>query len=473
MNKSEIMFGTDGWRAIISDEFTFANVRKVAQAIAAYLREKSKDKTEKPQLKNQKLIIIGYDARFLADKFAVEIAKVMKGNGISSLITERDTPTPIVAWSIKDKNALGAVMLTASHNPAEYCGIKFIPDYAGPATEEITKQIEENLRREMRDERRETKATIEHFEPGERYFTYIEKFIDVQAIQKAQPKVVYDPMYGSGRGYLDKLLEKFGARVEEIHNYRDVLFGGQNPEPANNLLTALKAKVLELKYDLGVASDGDADRFGIVDERGNFLDANKVIPLVFNYLIEKGIKGAVVRSIATTSLVDEIAKEHKIKVHETKVGFKHIAQIMMNEPVIIGGEESGGLSILGHIPEKDGLIADLLVVEMVSKKKKPLSRLWRELANKYGPYEYKRQKLGTTDEKKKKLMQKLNDNPPRQIGNLAVSAVKTIDGVKIILEDNSWLLVRPSGTEPIMRIYYEAKNESALASIADYVKTLV
>ncbi|NQU16649.1 MAG: phosphoglucomutase/phosphomannomutase family protein [Candidatus Saganbacteria bacterium] len=475
-----IKFGTDGWRAIISDEFTFENVRKVAQAIADYLNLKLQTSNIKINPKSQPQIIIGYDARFLADQFALEIAKVMKENGISSLVTERDTPTPIVAWSVKDKNVLGAIMLTASHNPPEYCGIKFIPHYAGPATEEITKEIEaklptSNAQRPSKSQIPTSNAQIEHFEPRERYFEYIEKFIDVEAIKKAKLKILYDPMYGSGRGYLDKLLVMYGCQVEEIHNYRDVLFGGQNPEPGDKELTELKAKVLEGKFDLGLANDGDADRFGVVDERGNFLDANKVLSLLFNYLITTGGRelGSVVRSIATTSLIDEIAKEHDIKVHETKVGFKYIAEIMMKEPVLIGGEESGGLSINGHIPEKDGILADLLVVEMAAKTKKPLSQLWRELVKKYGSYEFKRGKVETTDEKKNALMEKLKKAPPSEIGGMKVENVKTSDGVKLILEDKSWVLVRPSGTEPVLRIYYESKDPEVLKLIAQFAKGLV
>ncbi len=474
-----IKFGTDGWRAIISEEFNFENVRKVAQAIATYLKSKNLNSKQSQNSKSKNQIIIGYDARFLADKFAIEIAKVMKENGISSLITERDTPTPIVAWSVKDKGALGAIMLTASHNPPEYCGIKFIPDYAGPANEEITKQIERNLSEmtndkiQMTNKSSKSQAQIEHFEPREHYFEYIERFIDVDAIRKAKLKVLYDPMYGSGRGYLDKLLQMYGCKTEEIHNYRDVLFGGQNPEPGDKELTELKRKVVEGKFDLGLANDGDADRFGVVDEQGNFLDANKIIALVFNYLVSKGKKGSVVRSIATTSLIDAIAAEHNIKLHETKVGFKYIAEIMMREKVIIGGEESGGLSIDGHIPEKDGLLADLLVVEMVAKSKKTLSELWKDLIAKYGTYEFKRGKIETTEEKKSALMEGLKKSPPIEIGGMKVAEVKTTDGVKIILEDKSWLLVRPSGTEPIIRVYYESKDPGILNKIAQYVKGLV
>ena len=463
-----IKFGTDGWRAIISDEFTFENVRRVAKAIALYLINNKK--TDKP-------LIIGYDPRFLADKFAFEVAKVMEESGIDVLLPNRDMPTPVIAWSIKyvkPTGACGAVMLTASHNPSQYCGIKFIPEYAGPANETITKELESNSNKDIIIPTPKKKGTIDHFNPKEAYFEYLSKFIDFSVIKKAGLKIVYDSMFGSGRDFTDAILEKNGCNVVAINNYRDVLFGGQNPEPSDELLGDLKKKVIEEKALLGLANDGDADRFGIVDELGDFYSANQIISMIFDYLVTvKAQKGSVVRSIATTSMIDEIALGHGIKVHETPVGFKYIAEIMMKEDVIIGGEESGGLSIKGHIPEKDGVLADLLVTEMVSRLGKPLSQIWKDLVKKIGPYEGRRGKLELSDEKKKEVMDLLKNKPPSKVGELKVSKVKTIDGVKIILEDNSWFVVRPSGTEPLVRIYAESKNPKSLDAIDNYLKTLV
>lgn len=463
-----IKFGTDGWRAIISEEFTFDNVRKVAKSIALYLI--NNEKTGKP-------LIIGYDPRFLADQFAFEVAKVMQEAGIDVLLPNRDTPTPVIAWSIKYVNptgACGAVMLTASHNPPQYCGIKFIPEYAGPANETITKELEMNSNKEITLPKPAKKGKIDHFNPREAYFEYFSKFIDFPVIKKAGLKVVYDSMFGSGRDYTDTVLEKNGCKVISIHNYRDVLFGGQNPEPADELLGELKKKVVEEKAALGLANDGDSDRFGIVDEMGDFYSANQIVSMVFDYLVnERGFKGSAVRSIATTSMIDAIAKKHGIKVHETPVGFKYIAEVMMKEDVIIGGEESGGLSIKGHIPEKDGILACLLVVEMVSKKGKPLSQIWKELVAQVGPYEGRRGKLELTDAKKNEIMNGLKTNPPKTVGGIKVKEVKTVDGVKIILDDESWFVVRPSGTEPLVRIYAESKNSQSLDAIDKYLKSLV
>jgi len=460
-----IIFGTDGWRAVISDEFTFENVRQVASAIADFLL------TDRP---NHKLIIIGYDARFLADKFAETATKILEDAGFDCMLCERDTPTPVIAWEVKDRGAAGALMFTASHNPPQYCGIKFIPHYAGPATEEITSKIEENLRKLKVESRKLKVGKVERFEPRERYFKYIERFIDVEVLKRAKLKIVVDPMYGSGRGYLDLLLQRFGCQTEEIHNYRDVLFGGQNPEPEENTLIDLKNQIKESGANLGLALDGDADRFGVVDEAGDFYSANQILALVFDYLIEdKGLGGSVVRSIATTHMLDAIAQKHNIRVHETPVGFKHIAQIMMREEVILGGEESGGFTIKGHILEKDGILADLLVAEMVAKRGKPLSAIWEDLTAKIGTFLGGRGKLKVGEEKGWKIMEGLRSKPPDEVGGMRVKETRTLDGVKIILEDGSWFLIRPSGTEPLLRIYSEARNQADLNKIENFCYNLI
>lgn len=463
-----IKFGTDGWRAVISEDFTFENVRKVAKAIAFYLIEHKK--SDKP-------LIIGYDPRFLADKFALEVANVMRSAGINVIMADRDLPTPVVAWSIKytkPSPACGAVMLTASHNPPQYCGIKFIPEYQGPANETITKKLEANANKEISLPAPAKKGELIHFAPRDTYFQALSKLVDLSAIKKAKLKIVYDPMFGSGRDFTDLLLAQNGCSVESIHNYRDVLFGGSNPEPSDELLGDLKKKVVEVKADLGLANDGDADRFGIVDETGDYYSANQIIAMVFEYLVtDKKLKGSAVRSIGTTAMIDAIAKQHGIAVHETPVGFKYIAEYMMKEDVIIGGEESGGLSIKGHIPEKDGILACLLVAEMVARRGKPLSAIWSDLTKKIGAYEERKGKVELSEEKKQALMKNLKSSPPKNINGLKVSQVKTADGVKIIFDDGSWFLIRPSGTEPLIRIYAESRNKDSLDKIDNYLKTLL
>jgi alpha-D-glucose phosphate-specific phosphoglucomutase len=460
-----IKFGTDGWRAIISDEFTFANVKKVAKAIALYLINHKL---------NKKPMVIGYDPRFLADKFAEEVSKVMEDAGIDVYLTERDTPTPVVAWEVKDKKAAGAVMLTASHNPAEYCGIKFIPDYAGPADEATTSEIQENSNEDVVLPKAAKKGKVERFEPKQRYMKYIESFVDPALIRKAKLKVVYDSMHGAGRGYLDKILQNFGCQVEAIHSQRDVLFGGKSAEPSDENLDELKNMVSELSADVGLANDGDADRFGVVDEKGIFMNANQIIALIFEYLVsEKKYTGSVVRSVATTHLIDRIAERHKIKIHETPVGFKHIAQLMMREDVVIGGEESGGFSIKGHIPEKDGILADLLIVEMLARRKKPLSEIWKEVIKTFGEVYTKRINLKLEEKEKNEFMKKLEDETPPELARVKVVKVNKMDGVKMILSDGSWVLARSSGTEPLVRIYAESDKEQKLAVILEAVQNLV
>lgn len=452
-----IKFGTDGWRAVISDEFTFENVRKVARAIALYLAGRGP-------------LIVGYDSRFLADKFAEEVVKVMEEAGIDCLLTERDTPTPIVAWSVIDKKAAGAVMLTASHNPAEYCGIKFIPHYAGPATESITSQLQENSNQELDFPGADKKGRVERFEPRQRYSRYIESFVDLDLIRRAKLKIVYDPMHGSGRGYLDRILPVF----ETIHAERDVMFGGNSPEPSDEHLGELKKKVLEFSADAGLANDGDADRFGVVDEKGKFLHPNQVLPLLFYYLVkEKGYSGAVVRSVATTHLIDRIAKQFKVKVYETPVGFKYIAELMMKEDIIIGGEESGGLSIKGHIPEKDGILAGLLVVEMLARWRKALSKIWEELVSMFGETYNTRLNLSLDETAKNKFMEKLQRESSKEIAGIKIEEMERLDGVKILLVDGSWVLARPSGTEPLVRIYAESDRQEKLAMIVESVEALL
>jgi len=462
-----IKFGTDGWRAVISDEFTFANVRLVAQAIANYIHNHKQD---------GKKLIVGYDPRFLADKFAEEVIKVMESNSISCLLPERDTPTPVIAFSVKDLGASGAVMLTASHNPPEYCGIKFIPDYAGPANAEITKEIEKYL---LNPEVQYgissgRKASMERFDPRERYFKNILNIVDSSVIKKASLKVLYDPMFGSGRGYVDVLLERLGANAQEIHSYRDTLFGGRLPEPVEENLAELIAKVKKEKFQLGLATDGDADRFGVVGEDGKFYTANEIIPMLALYLIEeKGYSGSLVRSVATTHALDKVAALHKIKLHETPVGFKHIAEIMMREPVILGGEESGGISIRGHIPEKDGILADLLVAEMVARKKKPLAQIKAELEKKIGKFQGLRVNMHINEEKKAGIISKLKNAAPKELAGKKVTDVTLIDGIKLVLEDGSWALLRPSGTEPLLRVYFEAGSGQGLADMEKAVRRLI
>jgi len=452
-----IKFGTDGWRAVISDEFTFANVRAVAQAIAVYIN-------------NHKLsergVVVGYDTRFLAEHFAEETVKVLSSNRINCYMMDRDTPTPVVAFSVKDKKAGGAVMITASHNPPQYCGMKFISEYGGPAFNDITKEISDNFEKKMSVEKTSA-IKMERINPINRYIKHIEEIVDFEAIKAAGLRVVFDPLWGTGRDYLDRILQKFGVKVSVIHGNRDVLFGGITPEPVDEHLDELKKAVREGKNDIGLSTDPDADRFGVVDEQGKFITANDVISMLFAYLVEQRKEsGSVVRSVATTHLIDSIANRNGRKVHETPVGFKYIAEIMIKEQVVIGGEESGGLSVSGHVPEKDGILAGLLVCEMAARLRKPLSQILSAVKHKYGVVTGRRINMKLSSSQKASLIESLSSSPPESIAGSKLKSTSKMDGVKMIFDDGSWLLARPSGTEDLVRLYFEGKSEAVIAKMA-------
>ncbi|MEW5705948.1 MAG: phosphoglucomutase/phosphomannomutase family protein [Actinomycetota bacterium] len=465
MNDSVIKFGTDGWRAIMNDTFILSNVRIVAQSIADYIKEKGhKDKG----------IIIGYDTRFFAERFAAECALIMLGNGIPVYMPTRAMPTPITAYSILEYEAAGAIMLTASHNPPEYNGIKFIPQYAGPASPEITRQIEHyiDINREngkILTAPIEGNKLFQGIEPFPRYTKHIKELVDFDRLRNIKLKVVLDPMYGAAQGLMDVLLAETGCNIEAIHNYRDPLFGGLYPDPNEKNLTELKNEVIRHKADIGLALDGDADRFGAVDFDGTYITANQVLSLVALHLLKnRSLKGALVRTVATTHLLDEIAREYDSELIEVPVGFKYIAQAMMSKQVVMGGEESGGLSIQGHIPEKDGLLADLILAEMVAYEQKPFTEILDGIYERYGKFYSTRLDIHLPQERKEELLDRLSAEPPDHIEGINIINVNMIDGVKLILETGDWLLIRPSGTEPLIRIYIESRNADRYEQLVAY-----
>ncbi|QIZ72748.1 phosphoglucomutase/phosphomannomutase family protein [Oxynema aestuarii] len=456
----EIKFGTDGWRGIIARDFTFANVRKVTRAIAAYLETAySKDRP----------VLVGYDPRFLAEDFARTSAEVLVDLGWTVKMVDRDCPTPVIAYNARHLNSAGALMFTASHNPAPYCGIKYIPDYAGPATPEITDTIVANIASAS-----DAPASGQHldkissFDPQPDYLQFLYTLLDVETLRKAKLKVKYDALYSTSRGYLDKVLEYCGCEVESFHTWRDVLFGGGMPEPKGEMLVGLVESVKKDNADLGLATDGDSDRFGIVDERGNVLTPNTILLLLARHLIKnKGKKGAIVRTVATTHLLDTLAEKYGLTLYETAVGFKYVGEKMRETEVLIGGEESGGLSIIGHIPEKDGILADMLVAEAIAYEGKPLSQLVEEaIAEAGGPLYNTRLDLHLTEAHKAAVLAEFPQNPPSEVGGIAVKEVGRKDGIKLYLEDGGWILLRPSGTEPLIRVYVETDSEEKLSKIA-------
>lgn len=459
---ASIKFGTSGWRGIISDDFTFANVKIVCQAIADLIKTK----------KGPKSVIIGGDARFLSDKFSDAAAGVMAGNGIKALLCDRDTPTPVIAFEIIRRKASGGINFTASHNPPEYNGLKFSPSWGGPATPDDTDKIEANIRKvkvvkTVNKEEAVKRGLISVFDPKPFYLKRIKEIADFSAIKKSKMKIVADPLFSTGRGYLDTLLQEAGADVTVINDKKDVLFGGFPPEPAEKNVADLIAAVKKEKAVLGVATDGDADRYGIIDSDGSYIPANKILPLLLDYLVVSRPKwsGCTIRSVATSHMLDRVAKLHDVELRETPVGFKYIGEIMTKEDIIIGGEESNGLTVHGHVPEKDGIIACLLVAEMAACTKKNLKTLLAALEEKTGPFFNTRKNFRLTEDKKHALVKRLDEFRFGKIGNYEVKQHITVDGHKFMLGEDTWVMTRMSGTEPIVRLYGEAKSKKVLDDI--------
>jgi phosphomannomutase len=463
----KIKFGTDGWRGIIADDFTFKNVCKVTRAIASYLDTAYSQ--EQP-------VLVAYDTRFLADRFAQTAAEILADLGWTVKIVERDCPTPVIAYNARYLRSAGALMFTASHNPAPYCGIKYIPDYAGPATTEITDTIVAHL--EGADDALPSGKNIDKistFDPKPDYLKFIYTLLDVERIRSAHLKVKYDALYSTSRGYLDTVLEHCGCQTQRFHTTRDVLFGGGVPEAKGEQLVGLVEAVKKDQADLGLATDGDSDRFAVVDEQGNVLAPNAVLLLLARHLIKnKGKTGALVRTVATTHLLDNFARRYGLPIYETPVGFKYIGAKMRETEVLIGGEESGGLSIIGHIPEKDGILANMLVAEAIAYEGKPLSQLVEEvLTEANGPLHNKRLDLHLNDDHKVAILDYFTKNPPRDIAGIKVKEIGHKDGIKLYLEDGSWVLLRPSGTEPLMRIYMETNSPEKQKPIAEIIELMI
>ncbi len=461
-----IKFGTDGWRAIMAEEFTFDNLKLVVQAICNYyLKSQHKDRP----------LIVGHDTRFFAEEFAKSVLGVLAGNRIKAVTFSRPMPTPITAFSINKLNAGGAFMLTASHNPPGYNGLKFIPDYAGPAFPEITKKIEEEIAKLEKGGdilyKPNGDKLAQLYDPLTDYHKAISQLVDFNKFRNSNIKVGIDPLYGTAQGILSSLLQDAGAEVYSIHENRDVLFGGGLPDPSEERLAELVELVREKNLDLGLALDGDADRFAAVDKKGTYYAANQIVPMIMRYLIEeKKMTGKAVRTVATTHLIDAVAKAYNIPIVEVPVGFKYICREMLNGDILIGGEESGGMSIKGHIPEKDGIIAGLLLAEIVTQYN--ISDYLKKMYQDFGYFKNTRIDLEMDINQKKRLLNQLKENSPTEIINQKVKNKVDIDGYKFILENEDWLLARPSGTEPIVRIYIESTNSERFDELHKYALSL-
>jgi len=444
-----IRFGTSGWRAVIADEFTFANVRRTTEAICSYLKRSHGEST-------QLTLIVGHDTRFMGEKFMAVAAEIARSKGFRVLQCDGAVPTPALSHAIRSEGAAGGINFTASHNPPEYQGIKFSTPDGAPALPEVTTQIEAAITGgEQAGEG--SGGSIEPFDARSGYLADLESKIDLRAIAAGNGRFGYDPLWGTGRGYLDKLLRDHGLEVETLHDWRDVTFGGQAPEPGEEHLSELRELVVSKKLTLGLATDGDSDRFGVIDSNGTFITPNQLIAVLTDYLAEsRGWTDGVARSVATSHLVDRVARDRGLAVHETPVGFKYIGELINKDEIILGGEESAGLSIKGHYPEKDGILACLLAIEGVTARQATLTEQLRELYRRVGKLENARIGVKLTPEVAEKLKEKLAEDPA-EIAGRKIENIDRIDGVKFLFDDGeSWLLMRPSGTEPLVRIYAES-----------------
>ena len=460
---SSIKFGTSGWRGLIARDFTFDNVRLATQGIALWLRE---------QFPNNKksLVILGHDTRFLGREFSLAAAEVLTHAGLSPLLADRDCPTPVIAHSIRARGALGGINMTASHNPAEWQGLKFSTANGAPATPEVTRQIESKIAQLQANNWSIKPAVIgtfqcKTFDPRPSYFQQLRKLIDFAAIKKARLKLAIELMYGTGRGYLDTLLEDAGAKLTVFHASPDPLFGGHHPEPNAEGMAEVSKFVRSGKAQLGLGLDGDADRFGIVDKDGTWLTPNQILALALYHLKKnRGWTGAAVRTVPTSHQVDAVAELLGVRLHETPVGFKYIGALMESEAIIVGGEESGGLSVKGHVPEKDGILACLLMAELVATERKSLGQILRELEKKTGQFHTERINIAIPPEKKSALLAKLGSGLDA-IGPFKVQQFITTDGYKFLLPNREWVAFRASGTEPVIRCYIEAKSVAGLKKL--------
>jgi phosphomannomutase len=467
-----IKFGTDGWRAVISDTFTFGNLRLVAQAIADYVWEENE--TEKiPE------VVVGFDTRFLSDRYAAEVSRVLAGNGIIAWLTRADAPTPAISYAVVRNEASAGVMITASHNAPRYNGVKLKSNFGAAASPNQARRVEAHLESNQEAARGPNlidyqqgidRDLIRRFDPAWLYYEHLGRLVDLDIISNGELRVVADPMYGSGRRCIREMLARTRARVTEIRGEMNPGFGGIHPEPVARYQKALASAIQAGHGQVGIATDGDGDRVGAMDEQGNFVDPHHIFALVLRYLVEtRGWRGSVVKTVSTTMMINRLAEKYGLPLHETAVGFNHIADLILKNDVLMGGEESGGLTIKGHIPEGDGVLMGLLLLEVVAHAGVPLSELVADSQHEAGPTCYIRNDLRLRHPvDKQEMVQRLSQDPPVKLAGVELKEVVTLDGVKYRLADQSWLLIRPSGTEPVLRVYAEAPEAGMVQELIDF-----
>ena len=463
-----IKFGTDGWRGIIAEDFTFDNVRLCAQAVAEYLKESRLDKRG---------LVIGYDTRFASEDFAAAAAEVIAGNDIRVHLCLKPAPTPVVSFAVPATKSAGAIVITASHNPGSWNGFKYKSQDGASAPEVVTSQIEKNIvsltrRREnvarLALDKALKRGVVDYLDPSPVYFEHLSHLMDIAELRRRKLNIIVDSMYGAGIGYLKAVLQGGNLRITEINAERNPLFPQIRPEPIAKNLTRLSRLVVEKKADVGLATDGDADRIGIIDERGQFLTQHQVFALLCLYLLEvRGERGAMVRALTSTMMLSRLGKLFGVPVYETPVGFKYVAPLMMRRNAIIGGEESGGYGFRGHVPERDGILAGLYFLDFMAKTGKTPSQLLDYLYSKVGPHYYDRRDFRISAAKRKTILHRLSSSPPTSIGGSKVAKADTVDGFRFFVGDESWLLIRFSGTEPLVRIYAEAESLERARELLD------
>lgn len=457
---NRIKFGTDGWRGIISEEYTFANVRLVAAGIADWVRRRDEQ---------AKGIVVGYDARFLSARYAEECAAILADAGIKVWLSEGMLSSPALTWQVKDRQAAGGVMITASHNPPEYNGLKFKAAFGGSAPPELVAEIESCVNRLVMDKtvvsKRNLTPAVERFSPISSYMDHLRKMLNPEMLIGFKKMIVFDVMHGSAQGYPTELATTYGLNLTEIRNRFDPMFGGVNPEPIEKNLTVLRQAVFANKACIGLATDGDGDRIGAIDADGRYITPYQIFCLLMKYLYEKkGLRGLVVQTLTLSEQVRRLSEKYGLENRQTPVGFKYVAEMMLKEDILIGGEESGGLSVKGYIPERDGILLGFLLIETVAAYGKTLGQLLDEMAEEIGYFAYDRRDLHLDTGRKDRLMNRLENDPPSILANRKILSVKSQDGTKLQFEDG-WVIFRGSGTEPIVRVYCEANSDGAVAEI--------
>ncbi len=472
MSGSPIKFGTDGWRAIIADEFTFANVRVCAQATARYFHEATAASRE---------IVVGYDTRFASEEFAAAVVEVLAANGVPVQLCDRAAPTPVIGFHIRRLNAGGGVVITSSHNPALYSGFKVRTEQASAAPPEVLSQIEalipealDGAVERMPLEEATAKGLVQKFDPRADYLRHLGQLVEIERLRQAGLRVVVDPMHGAGAGYLRELLSGGRTEVIEIRSERNPAFPGMhNPEPIARNLEATREATVKAHAEAALATDGDADRIGVMDDRGEFVDQLRVFALLTYYLLEvRGLRGPIVKSVTTTSMVHRLGELYGVPVYETGVGFKYLGPKMIETDALIAGEESGGFAFRGHLPERDGILSGLYILDLMARRGKSLPELLEEVFAKVGPHYYDRVDITMTPAERDRIAGLLTTLEPSTIDGLRVTGYDRTDGLRFLLEGGAWALIRLSGTEPLMRIYTEVREGEQVQSVLEAVREL-